>query len=405
MRSIFLKSLCPLALAAGEGFALSLYDTAPAIGLPESQALHYSLSAHLGYDDNINSSYNTKTKSEYVGASLSASYSDFESTTKKHFSANLGATYYFKQAHSTNNKWFSNNNIGAGLTHNFSDRCTYSLNASLRYQPEPDYSNGISASRAQGDCINWSLTNAVTKSIDARWSWTLNASTSGNYYAEKAYEYDDRQYINTGASLNVRTSELVSYSLNCSYRWDFKKSRYGHNSNNLYLTLSTNRSLSPYSSMNMSVGVQEKFIKGQRIWTPSLRGGYNRTVAEGLSINFYASLDNENVNTYRGMVGSYLSNPAWRVGFAASYTWTPDVSLTFGCSYYTSNYSRGEGGLESYKTFTVAPTVGISFRMTDKLRGNLHYTYTLSDSTYGNYASKGEKYGRNNVSFSTTYSF
>lgn len=26
--------------------------------------------------------------------------------------------------------------------------------------------------------------------------------------------------------------------------------------------------------------------------------------------------------------------------------------------------------------------------MTDKLRGNLNYTYTMSDSTYGNYASR-----------------
>lgn len=405
MRSIFLKSLCLLALAAGEGLALSLYDTAPAIGLPESKALQYSLSVNVGYDDNINSSTNAKTKSEHAGASLSASYSDFESTTKKHFSATLGATYYFKRAYSTNKQWFSNNSISAGLTHSFSDRCSYSLNASLRYQPEPDYSNGISASRAQGDCINWSLSNAVTKSIDSRWSWTLNASTSGNYYAEKEYEYDDRRYISFGASLNVRTSELVSYSLNCSYRWDFKKSGYGPNSNNLYFTLSTNRSLTPYSSMNMSVGMQEKFIKGQRIWTPSIRGGYNRKVAEGLSLNFYVSLDNENVNTYRGMVGSYLSNPAWRVGVNASYIWTPDISFNFGCSYYTSNYGRGEGGLSSYRTSTVTPNVGISFRMTDKLRGNLHYTYTLSDSTRGYYASRGQRYGRNNIVFSTSYSF
>lgn len=405
MRSIYLKSLCLLALTAGEGLALSLYDTAPAIGLPESQTLKYTLSVNVGYDDNINSSTNTKTQSEYVGATLGASYSDFESTTKKNFSANLGATYYLKQAYSTDKQWFSNNNVSAGLTHSFSDRCTYSLSASLRYQPEPDYANGISASRAQGDCINWSLSNAVTRSIDSRWSWTLNASTSGNYYAEKEYEYDDRRYINIGGSLNVRTSELVSYSLSCSYRWDFKKSGYGPNSNNLYFTLGTNRSLTPYSSMNLSVGVQEKTIRDQRIWTPSLRAGYNRRVAEGLSVNFYASLDNENVNTYRGVVGSYLSDPAWRVGFDASYTWTPDVSFTFGCSYYASNYSRGEGGLQSYKTYTVTPNLGISFRITDKLRGNLRYTYTLSDSSYGQYASKGQRYNRNNIVFSTAYSF
>lgn len=404
MRSMFLKALCLPALLAGGGWAISLYDTAPAIGLPESEAVKYVLSAHVGYNDNINSTHR-KTSSLYTGASLNTTYSDFESTTKTHYNATLGATYYLKRAYSTNNRWFSNTSVGGGISHSFSDRCTYSLNASLRYQPEPDYSNNISASRAQGDCFNWSLSNAVTRAIDSRWSWTANVAYTGNFYSEKTYQYDDRQYIHGGVSLSVRTSELVSYSFNLNYRKDLKRSNYGYNSDNFYATLGTNRSLSPYSSMNVSAGVQQKYIHGEKIWSPTLRAGYNRKVAEGFSVNFYASLDNENVNTYRGSVGSYLSDPSWRMGFSGSYTWTPDVSVNFGCSYYVSNYSRGEGGLQSYSTYSVSPNVGISFRMTDHLRGNLHYSYSISDSSGGYGTSRGYKYSRNNISFSTSYTF
>lgn len=404
MRSVFLKALCLPALLAGGGWAMSLYDTAPSIGLPVSQAVRYTLSARVGYDDNINSSYRSQTPSVYTGANLGASYSDYESTTKTHYNASLGATYYFKRAYSTDHKWFSNTSVGGGITHSFSARCSYNLSASLSYMPEPDYSNGMSASRSQGDCFNWSLSNAVTRSIDSRWSWSLNASYTGNYYAESTYRYDDRQYIHGGASLSVKTSELVSYSLNLSYRKDLKKSGYGYNSDNFYATLGTSRSITPYSSMNLSVGVQQKVIHREKIWTPTARAGYNRKVLEGFSISVYASLDNENVDTYRGSLGSYLSNPSLRVGFSGSYTWSPDLSLTFGCSYYTSEYTRGEGGMRSYNRYSVNPQVGASFRITDKVRGNLSYTYTVSNSLSGYYGSNN-KYHRNNVSFSATYTF
>lgn len=403
MRSMFLKTLCLSALLAGGGWAMSLYDTAPAIGLPVSQAVKYTLTARVGYNDNINSTYRGKKRSVYTGANLGASYADYESSTKTHYNASLGATYYFKRAYSSNQKWFSDTRVSGGLTHSFSERCTNNLQASLSYQPEPDYSNGMSASRAQGDCFNWSLSDSITRSIDSRWNWSLNASYSGNFYTKKVYEYDDRQYIHGGASLSVRTSELVSYSLNLSYRKDLKKSGYGYNSDNFYATLGAKRSLTPYSSMNLNIGVQQKYIHREKILTPSFRAGYNRQVMEGFSLNFYASLDNENVDTYRGALGNYLSDPTWRLGFNGSYTWSPDLSLTFGCSYYSSNYKRGENKMEDYNSYSVNPTIGVSFRITDSLRGNLHYTYTVSNSSYS--YGRGNKYYRNNVSFSTTYTF
>lgn len=403
MRLVFLKGLCLPALLAGEALAMSLYDTAPAIGLPVSEDVKYTLNARVGYDDNINSNYRGKRQSVYTGASLGARFADFESSTKLHFDATLGATHYFKRANGSDHKWFSDSHISGGITHSFSERSSNNLKASLRYQPEPDYSSGISASRSQGDCFNWSVSDAFTHSIDNRWSWSMRASYTGNYYAEKIYEYDDRQYINGAVALSVRTAELVSYSFNLSYRKDLKKSGYGYNSDNFYATLGTNRSLTPYSSMNLSMGVQQKVIRREKIWSPTLRAGYNRKVMEGFNVNGYVSLDNENVNTYRGPVGNYLSDPSWRVGVNGSYIWSPDLLFSFGCSYYFSQYSRGEGNLEDYNSYTFSPNVGVSFRITDRVRGRLNFSRNISNSSYSYGA--GNRYCRNNISFTTTYTF
>lgn len=401
MKSLYLKGLCLLALAAGKGFALSLYDTAPTIGLPESHAVRYSVSGSVGYDDNVNSQKTNKTSSLLLSASLGATYADFESAEKVNYSANLGATYYLKSANSSGQKLFSNNSISANWSHKLNDMMNNSMSLSVRYMPEPDYANGISAARRQGDCFNWSVSDSFSRAIDARWSWSANASYSGNIYTNSTYQVDNRQYINTGMGLNLRPGDLTSYSLSLSYRYDLRD--YGYNSNNLSLSLGVNRSIDSFSSANFSVGVQQKMIHGQKIWSPNLRAGYNRRVSEGLSVNSYLSLDNENVDTYRGVGLNYLSNPTWRVGANLSYSWHPELSFTMGCSLLQSNYSRGERGMGNSSRTTVTPTIGVNFKFTDRLSGHLSYNCTISTSDSRN--GQNYDYVRNHVTLGTSYTF
>lgn len=401
MKSLYLKSLCLLALAAGKGFALSLYDTAPTIGLPESHAVRYSVSGSVGYDDNVNSQKTDKTSSLLLSASLGATYADFESAEKVSYSANLGATYYLKSANSSGQKLFSNNSVSATWSHKLNDMMDNSVSLSVRYTPEPDYANGISAARRQGDCFNWSVSDSFSRAMDARWSWSANASYSGNIYTNSTYQVDNRQYVNTGMSLSLRPGDLTSYSLSMSYRYDLRD--YGYNSNNLSLTLGVNRSIDAFSSANLSVGIQQKLIHGKQIWSPNVRAGYNRRVAEGLSVNSYLSLDNENIDTYRGVGLNYLSNPTWRVGANLSYSWHPELSFTMGCSLLQSNYSRGERGLGNSSRTTVTPTLGVSFKFTDRLSGHVNYNCTISTSS--NNGGGEYRYVRNHVTVGTSYSF
>ena len=56
MKSAIVKALFLCGVLAAPSMALTLYDTAPAIGLPESHAVKYGVYMSAGYDDNLNNS-------------------------------------------------------------------------------------------------------------------------------------------------------------------------------------------------------------------------------------------------------------------------------------------------------------------------------------------------------------
>ena len=394
MKSSVLKALALAGICTPVSYALSLYDTAPPIGLPESHAVKYSANLSAGYDDNLDSSSTNRKGGGFVRFGVGASYADHESITNLSYNARIGGTFYNKQANGTEEQLFSDMSLSASLTHSFTPGSTYSLSASVSYKPEPDYENGISASRSQGDCLNWNIHNAYSQAIDARWSWSLSAGYSGNVYSNSEYTHDDREYVNTSASLSYKYSPLTSYSLSTSYRFDFR--RVGLDSENLYLNASMNSSLSPVSSINVSVGAQTKFIDGLSDVYPNVRMGYKRTLAEGLSLNTYVSYDNENVDTYGGS-GNYLSNATWRVGMNASYRFSHKVTFNFGASLIDANYEKGTNGLKSRDRLTWSATAGMSYMFTRSLSGNLSYTYTKQTGYYDYY--------RNVISAGLGYSF
>lgn len=396
MKSPIFYALSLAGLVTPAAYGLSLYDTAPPIGLPESHAVQYSANISLGWNDNLNSTKHNRKSGGYVSFGVGASYADYESVTKINYSANIGGTLYNKEANGTDQQLFSNISLAAHLSHAFSAGSSYSMGLTLRYTPEPDYSNGISAARNQGDCLNWSISNAYSQSIDSRWSWSVNASFSGNIYTQSAYKIDDRQYINGGLSLNYRYSNRTSYSLSTSGRYELRT--HGFDSESLYVTGSMSHSLSPVSSMSISAGGQAKFIDGQTDFYPNIRFGYNRRLTDGLSMSSYLSLDNENVGTYNH-IGNYLSDLTWRLGADMSYRFTHRVSFSFGASLLDSSYSKGTNGLGKVDRTTWTAHVGMSYMFTTKLSGSLTYTYTHASGS-GDYG-----YYRNNISAGLSYAF
>ncbi len=401
MKSLFYKQIVLAGFCACSASAISLYDTAPMVGLPESHTAKYSMYARVGYDSNMDTQHSDETGSAFVKAGLSASFADYESVDKISYRFNLGMTHYFTNEDyrkGSGKKDFADMGLTGTIVHAFNSRSTYSAALNLSYSPEPDYASGISAARRQGECFNWSFNNSYNQAIDSRWSWNINAGYSGVLYSETEYQSDDRQYWTAGAGLVYRASELLSYNIRFSYKNDQRD--YGYNSDNMTLMVGFDRAIDPVSSCSVSVGVQEKFIRNKEIMSPNIRLGYNRKAAEGFSVNSYAVLSNENVDTYRGGNHNYLSDLTWRVGVDGVYTLSPDVSFTFGISVMWAEYSEGTFGMEDETNVSYRPHVGMNYRFTENLMGNINYEYTFYDAD----REKGD-YTRHVISTGLTYTF
>lgn len=398
MKSIFYRIVLLAGVLAGSSHAFSLYDTTPVVGLPQSHAIKYNSHVRLGYDTNMDSSFVNETASCYVNAGLGASYADFESVNKLSYNFNIGATKYLKES-SNDKTMYADCGLTASLAHSLNARSNYMASLTVTYSPEPDYASGISAAHRQGDCLYWVFNNSYHQSIDARWGWNISAGYSGNLYTETEYQSDDRQYLNCSAGLNYRSSELLSYRVNFSYRFDMRD--VGYNSDNYTVTLGFDRSLDPVSSCSGSLGLQTKQVHNDVILSPNLHLAYTRRVAEGLSVNTYLTLSNENVDTYR-VNGNYLSDMTWRLGVNCSYRLSPDVSYNFGLSLIRSQYSRGTRGMSDETNVTLNPSVGMSYNFSSDMVGTINYSYTWYDTEH---AGVSNGYNRHNVSAGLTYTF
>ncbi len=395
MKSSIVKVLVLSGLLSPVAFSLSLYDMAPPVGLPESYDVRYNAHIGMGYDDNLNSTHRNPDGGAFVNFGVGASYSDQESADRISYSVNLGGRLYDDRANDSDQEFFTESSLKFALTHAFGAGSSFSTNLSLSYRPEPDYSNGISAARAQGECFNWYMNNAYTRAIDTRWSWTANLAYSGNLYTDSAYYVDDRQYLSGGLSFAYRASTLTTYNITTSASYDFRD--YGNDSQNIYVTGGVNHALSPIASVYASAGVQVKFVDGETNLYPTIRVGYRRKLTEGLSTVAYVSLKNENVNTHR-FGADYLSDLAWRVGAQLNYQLSHRVSFSGGAALLSSNYTKGRGALNDATETTWTCNIGMNYRITEQLTSHLSYNFTDANESAGDYT-------RNVVSAGVSYEF
>ncbi len=395
MKTPFIKALLLAGLLAPSSFALSLYDTAPPIGLPESHAIMYSAYASMAWDDNINSSSEDEQSAMRYSFGVRASYSDQESADRIGYKVQLGGRLYDKAPEGNNQRLFCDSSLHADFSHTFSDQSVYTTSLNMSYRQDPDFANGISSAHDQGECFNWSWSHVYSRAIDTRWSWSINASYSGNTYTRGEYKTDDRQYVNAGGTLSYRASGLTTYSLSTTYRHDMRS--HGLDSENIYLNAGISHALSPVSSVSATAGVQCKFIDGRQNFYPNIRLGYNRRIVEGLSVRFYASYDNENVNTYRAG-NSYLSDQTLRVGTDLSYALTHKVTFNAGFSMLNSRYSKHTGNAADHTELTWCFNAGMGYKFTKNLSGSVDYRFTKASRRAGDY-------DRSVLSTGLTYNF
>lgn len=380
MKTFFLKSFAVAAMAAPTVSAFSLYDTAPVVGLAESQPAKYFASMNMGYDTrpggSASSGRSQQKGSMFVGGSISSTYSDVESVDKLSYSARVGGTRYVGGSGVNGQRYSANCGADVHMVHAFDAMSRYSGRFSLSYQPEPGYDNGISSQGLRGDSLTWSLGNTYSSALDARWSWNVGVDYSGTQYEQKTSRTDDRQYVSGHAGLYYKESDLLTYTSNISYREEMRS--HGANSKSTFGTVGFQRALDTVSSCNASAGVQMKMMGGETRPYPTFDLGYRRRVADGLSMNAYVKYSNENVDNYSvSTASSYKSSAAWRFGMYGTYVLSPDVSFVGRIqSMYTAYRRNPNPAMPDYDRYSYSGSVSMNYNFSPDVQGSLSVEYT-----------------------------
>lgn len=385
MKSFYLKSLVPAGLCAASASALSLYETAPMVGLPESHAAQYFATVNVGYDTNPRGTTNKQKEkaSSYVNASVSTTFSERESVDQLTYNVRLGASRYLGNT-PDGKKYYGDCNADVTYSHAFSSMSRYTGRLHVSYLPEPGYDNGMSSAGMMGDTLSWSIDNTYSQAIDERWSWHVGFNVSGTKYEESTYAYDDRQYYSCSAGLNYRASDRLTYTSSLSYRLDERT--HGSQSRNAFASVGIQYAIDPVSSFSATVGAQCKMMGGRTTGNPTLNLGYRRRVTDGLSLNSYVSYSDENTSNYDSLSSSsYRSCGAWRAGLYGSYVLSPVVSFNFGAQANYTKYAKGKG-MDDAERASVKPSVTMNYNFTTDLQGSVgaeytYYTYKRGEKT------------------------
>lgn len=383
--------------------AFSLYDTAPMVGVPESQSARYTVSMRGGYDTNPQGTTNKKNKKSgcFANASVGTTFADVESVDQLRYSIRLGGTRYF-DTNVGGREYYGDCSVDVAFVHAFSAMSRYSGRLHVSYMPEPGYDNGFSSAGMQGDTLSWSFDNSYAEALDARWSWNVSASLSGTMYEEKSYSYDDRQYYNAGLGLNYRESDRLTYTSSVSCREEART--HGMASQSAFGMLGVHYALDSVSGLTVDVGAQGKRMATRYTANPTLNLGYRRRVSDGLSLNWYVKYSDENVDNYRkSSKSSYRTCATWRTGAYGTYVLSPDVSYVFRMQLMQTDYRKSTKSSEKNASrYTVKPSVTMNYHFTPDVMGMVTAEYTFYHYERGD---KSSMYNRWQFSTGLSYRF
>lgn len=385
--------------------AFSLYDMAPAVGVMDSMPLSFSFNTRVGYDTNSNGSTQRggNKGSQYINASVSSSYADAESRSQLSYNGHVGGSrYFYHDRNSAQRKYRADCGLGVRFAHAFDAGSRYNGTLHVSYTPEIAYDNAISHQGSVGDTLTWTTGNTYSQSIDARWSWHVNAAFSGTHYAGADTYRDDRQYVNVGGGLNYKESDMRTYTLSTTWRDELRTT--GVNSQSYFATVGVQQALDMVSSCSASSGVQVKKMRDQYTANPTLDLGYRRKVSDGLSMSAYVKYSDENTDNYsKSYDASYRSTGTWRVGSSGVYVLSPDVSFSFHAQYTFAKQAKAQRATMPKSTReTINPGVSMHYSFTPNLTGSITCDYTHYVNKVG---TRDNRYTRWNMSTGLSYRF
>lgn len=143
---------------------------------------HVSVSVREGYDDNVYTTQQNRVGSWFTNGSAVLDYRFGSPRTRFDLQAVAGATYYYYRPFGQ--EYDINTALTLGFEHHATPRLTFSANAYVTYQTEPDLNAGFGVNRRVG---NYFYT-ADKLTLSYQWAPRFSTATS---YTFGAINYDD----------------------------------------------------------------------------------------------------------------------------------------------------------------------------------------------------------------------
>lgn len=403
MKQNFLTASVLLA-AAGSAAAQGLYHQGSEAMV--SSPLKFTVGAQLTYDDNVAPGEATENSSlgfnPYVGASLIA----ITPQTTWNVYVRLGLVYLFDAPPEIDDVT-SQSRAGVNFTHRFSERLRFTSENFLAYELEPDFANGIGASRRLGPFISWSTNN----SIGYRWTERF-----GNYVG----------FSLSGVDYDVPFNDRFTWELYNQFRYQLGPQtiltgdyRYGQtsgdgvasDSTNQFLLVGVEQRFSPNTIGIARVGVQMRDVDdGASQTAPYMELALNTAVNKAFSLRAFTRYGLESGDTVRFVNPDLIEfdeRQTLRVGIAGDYVLSQALSLFGGIDYIPTTFAGGRntiplgayGGGDLQEDILNA-FIGLSLKVTETVTASVSYNFTDSNSDFEN-----QTFQRNRISIGVSAQF
>lgn len=400
------RKFSPIALmmaVAGTCSAQSLYYKGSEA--QDSVPLTFTVGAQMTYDDNVAPGELTKSSSLGFNPYVGASFITITPQTTWNVYARLGLVYLF-DAPPEIDDITSQSRAGINFTHRFSERLRFTSENFIAYELEPDFANGIGASRRLGAFFAWSTNN----SVGYRWTERF-----GNYVGLSV----------NGVNYDVPNNDRLTWELYNQFRYqlgpqtvvtgDYRYSQTtgdgdAADSTNQFLLVGVEQRFSPTMIGVARVGAQFRDVDdGTSLTSPYAELALNKSVNKAFSIRAFTRYGIESGDTVRTVLGDTIDfneRQTLRVGVTSDYVISPTLSLFGGVDYVPTTFASGR--LTNSTQYTgddlnediFNAFIGVSVKLNEMLTATASYNYTNSSSDFEN-----QTYDRNRVSIGVSAQF
>ncbi len=351
-----------------------------------------SLGAHLGYDDNSQTTSNSQGHF-FTSQVLTASYDRTRPGTQIRLIAGAGLVERFGQGTDVNAY------INLSLAHQVTPRLTLGATIDSAYTAEPNFAENVGPDQRMG---NYFHTN---DGLSASYRWTRRFSTATSYSLSLVrYEnsfvasFTDREEHTLGEefrfTLTPATVLVADYQFLIVDYDSFPRDSLTH-----FALLGVEQTLTRRLKAEVRAGASYRSFQGEESRTdPNFEGTLD------YAINSLSSLSwNVRYSVEEPAVREALSRTTFRTGVQLTYGFTRKISGILGLNYHHDETTEGltvATSGPSFSTNAVQVVLGARYQITRHLDWDISYQHSEVDSS-----SEISGYSRNSYSTGITFTF